>query len=621
MYGLKYIWSHIAKATYFFLGCEFFVRLFLLIDSSSSNHVRFLEILKIFGIGLVFDLTVLSFFLIPVALYLVCVPQHKKVSPFHRGMEQSIFAVFVFLILFTSMAEVIFWEEFSARFNFIAVDYLVYTHEVFRNIKESYNLPFLFGAIFLVLIVVVMLMRLLDKERVMPVPRWKLRMGLVAAVAITSGAFYTMAPQKVLSTLSSQIHREVAQNGIFSFFAAFFNNTLSYDQFYLTEKDLEQKGIESFKPTPCTQSESPRVQGHNVIFVLMESMSAEFMASFGNKDNLTPNLDRLAKESLFFTRLYATGTRTVRGIEALVLATPPSPGQSIVKRPENENLKSIGFAFKEQGYITRFIYGGNSYFDNMGYFFSHNEFDVVDSAHFGKEEISFENAWGMCDEDLFRKVISETDKAFAKKTPFMCIALTTSNHRPYTYPKGRIDLEPKVTGRAGGVKYADYAVGQLIEQAKAKPWFPHTVFVFIADHTHGTTGRLEVTPDKHHIPCLIYSPKLLKPKVIDILASQIDIPVTVMGILGIPFQSDFAVNILEKNPHRAFISNFQKLGYLEDETLTVLKPVKDFTLYQREVPVIDPSSYKEHLSKAVYYFGRASHWKENLRRGNKGGRD
>ncbi|MBX9976631.1 MAG: LTA synthase family protein [Alphaproteobacteria bacterium] len=611
-HALHFFGTRIAKPTFFFLICEFLVRGYLL-WLSNIDHIAFFDIIKIFLLGLSFDVIVLSFFLIPLAMYIMIMPGKRQGGD--KEFRLGVFSVFALTILFTSLAEIIFWEEFSARFNFIAVDYLVYTHEVLRNIYESYNLSLLFGGLFSVLALIVGCVYFFDRKKIeIQSPSFKGRALTLLCVIIASFLLYMTAPIQYLGAFHSQIHRELAQNGIFSLFSAFFQNSLSYNQFYLTEEDLKNRNISLFVPSIEVKTSKKAFHQHNVIIVLMESMSAEFMATFGNKENLTPELDKLAKKGVLFSKLYATGTRTVRGIEALILGVPPSPGQSIVKRPENENLRSIGFVFKENGYDTRFIYGGNAYFDNMEHFFSTNGFDVVEHKDFKANEIHFENAWGICDEDLFKKTISEADQSFDARKPFMLFALTTSNHRPYTYPEGKINLAPKVTGRSGGVKYADYAVGQLVAEAKTKPWFDNTIFVFIADHTHGTTGRLEITPEKHHIPCIIYAPKIMNPNVVDSMCSQIDIPATVMGILGIPFHSDFAEDVLHHKPNRAFISNFQKLGYLEGDVLTVLKPVKDVSIYNKETVVDELFPYKTSLAKAVYFFSKASNWKDTLRR-------
>src|SRR6185369_3986876 len=191
----------------------------------------------------------------------------------------------------------------------------------------------------------------------------------------------------------------------------------------------------------------------NVVLVSVESLGAEFVGTFGNREGLTPNLDALAAQSLSFTQVYATGNRTVRGMEALALSLPPTPGQSIVKRPNNEHLFSLGSVFDDRGFDSVFVYGGYGYFDNLNYFFGNNDYRMIDRTALPSSDIHYENIWGVADEDLFTLALREMDKSkkAGGERPFFMHVMTTSNHRPYTYPPGRIDI-PSGTGRSGAVK-------------------------------------------------------------------------------------------------------------------------------------------------------------------------
>ncbi|MDH5573073.1 MAG: LTA synthase family protein [Gammaproteobacteria bacterium] len=319
-----------------------------------------------------------------------------------------------------------------------------------------------------------------------------------------------------------------------------------------------------------------------MVLITVESLSAEYLTHFGNKQNLTPQLNKLAKESLLFTNLYATGTRTVRGLEALTLSIPPTPGRSIVKRPDNEGVFSIGYIFRDHGYDTRFIYGGYGYFDNMSYFFENNGFDIVDRTYHEDAEIEFANIWGISDEDLFHRSLLEMDKSYKQGKPFFNLIMTTSNHRPFTYPEGRIDI-PSHSGREGGVKYTDYAIGQFIEQARQKSWFNNTIFVIVADHCASSAGEAELQFNKYKIPLIIYAPAYIKPQIIDTLSSQIDVAPTIPGLLNFSYDSKFFGHDMlrqQKNQARALIGNYQKLGYLTNDRLTILSPLNGINTYQ-----------------------------------------
>jgi phosphoglycerol transferase MdoB-like AlkP superfamily enzyme len=308
---------------------------------------------------------------------------------------------------------------------------------------------------------------------------------------------------------------------------------------------------------------------------MVESFSASFMGSFGNPNNITPRLDEFAKNGLLFTQLYATGTRTVRGLEALSLGTPPIPGQAIVRRPNNDTLATLGEVLRPQGFEPMFIYGGYGYFDNMNAFFQGNSYKVIDRTEFPKESIGFENVWGVGDEFLFDNVITQLDKTHQGGKRIMAQVMTTSNHRPYTYANGRIDI-PSPGGREGAVKYTDYSIGHFLDKAKTKPWFADTLFVIVADHCASAAGRTKLPVPGYHIPMIMYAPSLLKPGKYTELVSQIDIAPTLIDVLGVKGDDHFyGRSVFEQGKdfqRRAFISNYQELGYLTQNQLTVLGP-------------------------------------------------
>jgi phosphoglycerol transferase MdoB-like AlkP superfamily enzyme len=152
--------------------------------------------------------------------------------------------------------------------------------------------------------------------------------------------------------------------------------------------------------------------------------------------------------------------------------------------------------------------------------------------------------------------------------------MTTSNHRPYTYPDGRIDI-PSHTSRRGAVKYTDYAIGKFIREASKKPWFANTVFVIVADHCASSAGKTDLPVDKYHIPLLIYSPGNIAPGTMDRLMSQIDVGPTVLGLLNFSYVSNFYgfdMFQLEPGRERAFVSTYQSLGYIRQGELVILSP-------------------------------------------------
>ena len=162
------------------------------------------------------------------------------------------------------------------------------------------------------------------------------------------------------------------------------------------------------------------------------------------------------------------------------MGTPPIPGQAIPRRPNNDHLTTIGEFLALQGFEPHFIYGRYGYFDNMSAYFAANDYKVADCTDFPQDTVPFANVWGVADEALFANALRILDGPSQRGKAFFAHIMTTSNHRPFTYPGGRIDIASP-GGREGGVKYTDFAIGQFIDQARSKPWFKDTLFVIVAD--------------------------------------------------------------------------------------------------------------------------------------------
>jgi phosphoglycerol transferase MdoB-like AlkP superfamily enzyme len=185
----------------------------------------------------------------------------------------------------------------------------------------------------------------------------------------------------------------------------------------------------------------------------------------------------------------------------------------------------------------------------------------------------------VADEHLLDQVLEELDRERAAHAgrPFFAHVMTTSNHRPYTYPAGRIDIAPG-TGREGAVKYSDYALGRFLELARRRAWFADTVFVITADHGASARGGLSIPVEKYRIPLFVYAPAHVAPRRVDRLMSQIDVAPTLLGLLGFDYYSKFlGRDVLHSPPgsDRAFVANYQTLGYLKGGEMVVLQPRRE----------------------------------------------
>ena len=492
--------------------------------------------------------------------------------------------LYVFVLLFNCISEYCFWDEFGVRYNFIAVDYLVYTNEVIGNIFASYPMiPIIIGVSVLSVVVAWLLLRRLKLQlnEVWTLKSFATHTVVYAIVVVLS--YQLLLYNRLYAGCNNLFATELQSNGGFDFYMAFRSNELKYDQFYPTLPEQQcRNDLNQLLAASADSTDTKPMVKKNIVLISVESLSASFLKDYGNRDDLTPNLDTLMQRSMVFDNLYAVGNRTVRGLEALSLCLPPSSGESIIKRPNNTGLFSVGSLLRNNGYNVQFLYGGDSYFDNMGAFFKGNGYEVVDKKDFKNGEIKFANIWGVCDEDAYAKLLSEVGKEAHSGKPFFVNLMTISNHRPYTFPAGKIIVKNgEVKSRKGGVKYTDYAIGKFMEEARSKSWFNQTVFIIVADHCASSAGETDIPIDDYHIPALVYSPGFICPQRISTLCSQMDLMPTVLSLLHVQGRNRFVGrNVLSpKYQPRAFMATYQNLGYFENNTLTVLSPVRRVEQY------------------------------------------
>lgn len=598
-----------------FILLSFLLRLVLLAWQHNDVSLSPFSILRTLFTGLFYDFGVSSFILVPSLLYIFIWPNKYIGSIADKLLTCLFFTLTIFILVFTFLAEITFWEEFRTRFNFIAVDYLIYTHEVISNIKESYPLPLLLGIIIAATAGIVMLFikRGFFKASFSSTITFKQRSVALATGVAAMVFFIIFIRNNDAEWSANRYNNEISKAGIYSFFAEFRNNRMDYADFYTTisepkafamardnVKDEHTKFEKKNKDYSILRNEDEpgKEIRPNVVFILMESMSASFMKEFGNDKNITPNMDALAQNSVLFTNLYATGTRTVRGMEAVTLCIPPTPGQSIVKRPDNHGLYTVESVFRDKNYQSSFFYGGDGYFDNMNSYFGGNGFTIYDRGHgsvlsddikvarnhIDDSEVTFENAWGICDEDIYKKMLTVADEYYKKGQPFFNFVMSTSNHRPYTYPSGKIDISSGQS-RDGAVKYADYAVGSMLAEAKTKPWFKNTVFVLIADHCASSAGKDEIDVANYHIPAIIYNLPGVASQKITKQCSQIDLFPTLFCMLYWDYRSNFfGKDVLDEGfADRALMGTYRKLTLMKKDKIMILSDQKKQQFYNYSV--------------------------------------
>lgn len=526
-------------------------RIILAATALRAGQIELGELPRILAVGAGYDLITCLTLSAPFALYLWLLPARLYRSRPHRLMMQTALALTAFALAYLGAVEYFFFDEFNARFNYVAVEYLIYPHEVFVNIWETYPVARVMAAAMALALAMTWLARGTIRNALRTSDRARARFAPAAVVLLLVFVSGFAVDGETARFGTNRVANELAANGIYSFFAAAFNGRLDYDQYYLTldradaitrARGLVARANTDFlpgAPSPLARhvaySGAPRLL--HVVVLLEESLGAEFVGAYGDRRGLTPNLDRIARDSLLFARTYATGTRTVRGMEAVTASFPPVPPESIVKRSHNEKMFNWSTVMTRNGYSPTFIYGGYGAFDNMNYFFSRNGYRVVDRSDMDRPR--FSNIWGVSDEDLFRNALRVYDEQVRRGERIFSVVMTTSNHKPFTFPEGVPGVPPQGGGREAGVRYADYAVGRFIEALQTRPWFGDALVVIVADHGARVYGREEIPVQSYEIPFLVYSPGHIAPGRVATVVSQLDVAPTVLGLLKISYDSTF----------------------------------------------------------------------------------
>lgn len=502
------------------------------------------------------------------------------------------------LLLFLEAATPGFIAEYDVRPNRLFVEYLKYPKEVCSMLWRGFRLH-VFAGLFTVALTVWGMTRLgapwLTMENswspLLTLLTWPLAILLLVAI-IRSSTGHRPANPAMFAITNDSLVNSLILNSAWSVFYAIYNlkhekksgdmyGKLPTQQMLDLVSSARQHAFASAQSDLPTLSRlkpsRPRARPLNLVIILEESLGATFVESLGGIP-VTPELENLKQQGWWFAQMYATGTRSVRGIEAVVSGFPPTPSQSVVKLSLSQsNFFSLAALLAEHGYHTEFIYGGESHFDNMNGFFRGNGFQsVIEQKDYAAPK--FVSSWGVSDEDLFDRAHAELLAHHASGRPFFDLIFTSSNHAPFEFPEGRIALyDAKQATENNAVKYADHALGNFFRQAMESPYWQDTLFLVVADHDIRVRGENLLPIRNFHIPALILGADIA-PRRINTVASQIDLPVTALSLMGIEADHPMIGRDLSQQPPdapgRAMMQFEQNYGWMEGEQVVVLRPEK-----------------------------------------------
>lgn len=486
----------------------------------------------------------------------------------------------IVLLVFLEAATPGFINEYDVRPNRIFVEYLKYPNEVFSMLWRGFKLD-IFATLSAIILSVWLTHRFMQPWLKMQ-PGWSNKkiwlvwplIFMLTAFGIRSSLGHRPAnPALFAITADSMVNSLVLNSGYSVTYATYnlLKETKSSDIYgkMPREEIFRLTGAkEADIPTLTTLNPSQkRDKPLNLVIILQESLGATFVESLGGVP-VTPNLERLKEQGIWFEQLYATGTRSVRGVEAVTAGFAPTPADSTVKLSKSQkNFFTLAALLEKRGYETEFIYGGESHFDNMRSFFTGNGFNHIVEQKDYKNPV-FISSWGVSDEDLLNRTHEQLLAHHKAGKPFFTLAFSSSNHAPFEFPDGRIELyeQPKATDN-NAVKYADYAIGEFFKKAQQSEYWQDTVFLIVADHDIRVRGNSLVPVERFHIPGLILGADI-KPLRYTSVASQIDLPVTLLSLMGITAQHPMTGRDLSSippgSPGRAMMQYNANFGWMEE---------------------------------------------------------
>ncbi|MDF1800154.1 MAG: LTA synthase family protein [Planctomycetota bacterium] len=546
--------------------------------------------------GLRFDLVALGVLLVAPSLLLTPLLAFPGTLRLATLLQRSWLSLALTALFATELATPSFLTEYDTRPNYLFVEYLEYPREVLATLWGAYPLQLSLSVV-LVPLVLLGSYRLLRRATRLETPLHPIEAAaltlllpaLCFAAARSTLAHRPVNPSTVCFSGDAMVNT-LPLNSLYSVAYAIYElkqneapDELAYGEMSYAEVLEVVRTDAGLSPEDCPDPSIPTLHEHhpttererplNLVIVLEESLGAEFVGALGGLP-LTPNLDAMLDQGLCLDRLYATGTRSVRGIEAVVTGFLPTPVRSVVKLPgAQRGFFTVAELLKREGYATSFLYGGEGHFDNMARFFTGNGFErVVDCKDY--DDPMFVGSWGVSDQDLFRRAHAEFEAM--DDEPFFSLVFTSSNHSPWDFPSGQVEpYEQPAATRNNAVQYADHALGEFFELARASDYWEDTLFLVVADHNSRVFGASLVPVERFHVPA-VFLGGTVEPGHIDTLASQVDLVPTALSLMGLAASSptlgrDLTDPSRAGEPGRAILQYDRSNLFLTDEAAVLLR--------------------------------------------------
>jgi phosphoglycerol transferase MdoB-like AlkP superfamily enzyme len=608
--------------------------IFFLVYSSEFRHVPIFEIFKGFIYGLRFDLSVVAMGMALVFLLLV-LPFINRLRAF-RFIWTTVAVVWFLLIVGLSFADLEYFQHSKKRLGYEAFVYL--DSSMFAIVKTSviesplsHLLLLAIGAgFFYLLIKYIRTQRVLEFTPYSKTRRIVLLLITLPVLLILVRGGTQRVPLRIADSFISQ-HLPV--------------NSLTLNSPYMVIRSLGKVkavkvmdpqraqditlgvlGIDGKPPLKPGYPLYRQVEGigkgqsfenkKNIVLFLMESWPSKYVGAAGDKLDVTPVFNKMARDGLYFKRMFASGYRSVSGLYSTLNGMPDHNGVSLMRRPElMNNYASISALLKKQGYTNIFVHGGLLDFDNLKNMLIHEQFHTMISSKDLHNSGGRKRIWGYDDEYAFKRANIEFRER-SKDGPFFGFVYSTTSHSPFSIPEGREKLlnsgDHEQFEFLNTMHYSDWALGEFFKEAREDDYFRDTIFIIVSDHTNHKDLN---TFENQNIPLLIYAPglpELFKPGVSNAIGSNVDIVHTIASLLNLPYQASMGRNLLslKDGEGSAFWINGVNIGWSEGNYMLLTTPDTDSSILldyvsgdiNADLSNSKPEITKELRTKALAYY-------------------
>lgn len=544
--------------------------------------VPFWTVAKAYLVGLHFDTATACYLLaFPIIIFLIFDFIGRKNVIFEKIM--TIFMTILLVITtFACVSDIPYYNQFADHINLTSLDWFKGENGFSDVMKMIFGDPSLW--LFLIpLTLLIVGIYFVSKWIVRKSEAWQPKgyvVKTISALLLIVLCFFGMRgyitrerPMGVYDAFYSDnsLLNQLGQNPTYTFINSYLTDvTLMDDELAIANmrKYLDIEDVTEFKNPLSRQFVADSVpNNYNVVLIIMESMSADLLARNGHYQGLTPFLDSLIDQSLYFENCFSAGKHTISGIFSSLCSfantfqDDPTYQLNPVKSEPVLTYNNLPKTLKDNGYQTLFFVPHEATWEKLDAFLLKNGIDKIYSSidYYGATECS---NWGVNDDYLLQYGVNALDD-YADK-PFFATLLTVSNHQPYVIPKKfnrRSDVDKEAI-----VQFADYALQRFFEKAKQTKWFDNTIFVLVGDHGKDYVKSYIPPVSYFHIPLVFYCPSLLKPEVNPNFASQVDIYPTLMDILDISFVNNtLGVDLMKFKRPMTFSSGDTEYCVFDDE--------------------------------------------------------